>query len=157
MALQENRHRGQRGLRLHSLVDPLRQTVVSWLDHEGPRRAASLSFYSLLSLAPLVILTIAIASLAFGRLEAQAVLIDEVRNLMGEAGANAVQMVIDAERELERSIADPIAQNISDVLELESQELARTTRAQRGFEAVSRWLARPIPSLCSFSSSVGSA
>jgi membrane protein len=99
MALQENRRRGQRGLRLHSLVDPLRQTVVSWLDHEGPRLAASLSFYSLLSLAPLVILTIAIASLAFGRLEAQGVLIDEVRNLMGEAGANAVQMVIEQGKE----------------------------------------------------------
>ena len=49
----------------------------------------------------------------------------------------------DAERELEQSIADPIAQNISEVLALESQERARTTRAQRGFEAVSRWLARP--------------
>src|SRR5215472_1208421 len=49
----------------------------------------------------------------------------------------------DAERELEQSVADPIAQNISEVLALESQELARTTRAQRGFEAVSRWLARP--------------
>ena len=49
----------------------------------------------------------------------------------------------DAERELEQLFADPIAQNIADVLALESQELARTTPAQRGFEAVSRWLARP--------------
>ena len=49
----------------------------------------------------------------------------------------------DAEREPEVSIVDPIAQNISEVLALESQELARTTRAQRAFEAVSRWLARP--------------
>ena len=49
----------------------------------------------------------------------------------------------DAERELEQSVADPIAQNISEVLALESQEFARTTRAQRGFEAASRWLARP--------------
>jgi uncharacterized membrane protein len=49
----------------------------------------------------------------------------------------------DAERELEQLFADPIAQNIAEVLALESQELARTTRAQRGFEAVSRFLARP--------------
>jgi uncharacterized membrane protein len=41
------------------------------------------------------------------------------------------------------SLADPVAQNISDILELESRELARMTRAQRWFEAVSRWLARP--------------
>ena len=70
----------RRDLRLYSLVDPLKQTAISWLDHEGPRLAASLSFYSLLSLAPLVILMIAIASLAFGRSGAEQILIDEVRD-----------------------------------------------------------------------------
>lgn len=49
----------------------------------------------------------------------------------------------DAEPELEQPVADPIAQNISGVLALENQELARTTPAQRWFETVSRWLARP--------------
>ena len=91
--------RGQRGLRLHSLVDPLKQTTMSWLEHEGPRLAASLSFYSLLSLAPLVILTIAFASLAFGRSEAEQVLIDEVRDLMGVAGASTVEVVIEHGKE----------------------------------------------------------
>ena len=47
------------------LVKDLRQmlykTAVGWLDHEGPRLAASLSLYSLLSLAPLIILSISIA------------------------------------------------------------------------------------------------
>ena len=52
------------------------------------------------------------------------------------------QTTRDAEHE-PASLADPVAQNISDVLELENQELARMTRAQRWFEAVSRWLARP--------------
>src|SRR5215469_17974066 len=100
MALHaEKQRRGRRGLRLRSLAELLQQTVVSWLDHEGPRLAASLSFYSLLSLAPLVILTIAMASLAFGRSEAQAVLIDQVRNLMGGTGASAVQMVIEHGKE----------------------------------------------------------
>jgi len=49
----------------------------------------------------------------------------------------------DAERELEQSAGDPVAHNISGILALENQELARTTRAQRWFETVSRWLARP--------------
>jgi membrane protein len=84
----------RRGLRLHSLVKPLQQTAMSWLDHEGPRLAASLSFYSLLSLAPLVILTIAVASLLFGRAGAQEALIHEVRDLMGSDGVHTVQMVI---------------------------------------------------------------
>ena len=95
----EKRRSGRRGLRLHSLLDPLQQTMISWLDHEGPRLAASLSFYSLLSIAPLVILTIAAASLTFGRSEAEAVLLDEVRNLMGGAGASTVEMVLEHGKE----------------------------------------------------------
>jgi membrane protein len=77
----------------------LKQTVSNWLDHEGPRLAASLSLYSLLSLAPLVILTMALASLAFGRSAAQQALIDEVRNLMGGEGAITVQTVIEHGKE----------------------------------------------------------
>jgi membrane protein len=73
----------------------LQQTVDSWLSHEGPRLAASLSLYSLLSLAPLVILSIAVASLAFGRTAAQAALIDEVRDLMGADGAHTIETVIE--------------------------------------------------------------
>lgn len=72
----------------------LRQTVTGWLDHEGPRLAASLSLYSLLSLAPLVILSIAIASLAFGRPAAEKAITSEVRNIMGADGERAVQTVI---------------------------------------------------------------
>ena len=77
----------------------LRQTVDSWLEHEGPRLAASLSLYSLLSLAPLVILTIAVASLAFGQSAAQEALIDEVRDVMGGDGARTVQTVIEHGKE----------------------------------------------------------
>jgi uncharacterized BrkB/YihY/UPF0761 family membrane protein len=50
----------------------LKQTVSSWLGHEDLRLAASLSLYSLLYLAPLVILTIAITSLAQARSMASA-------------------------------------------------------------------------------------
>ncbi len=48
-----------------------------------------------------------------------------------------------AEQALEEPVSGPVARNISDILELESQELARTTRAQRSLERLSRWLARP--------------
>lgn len=95
----EKRPAGLRRLRLERFIDPLEQTLRSWLEHEGPRLAASLSFYSLLSLAPLVILTIAVASVVFGRSEAEDVLIGEVRDLMGSAGAGTVQTVIEHGKE----------------------------------------------------------
>ena len=56
--------------------------------------SASLSLYTLLSLAPLVILTIALTSWAFGRPAAQHAIISEVSHLVGEEGARAVQAVI---------------------------------------------------------------
>jgi len=73
----------------------LGETLRGWLTHEGPRLAASLSLYSLLSLAPLVILSITIASLAFGQREAQQAVVNQVRDMMGDAGASAVQTVIE--------------------------------------------------------------
>src|SRR5215469_13059666 len=89
--------------RTHHGLNPyrrdLKQTFSSWLDHEGPRLAASLSLYSLLSLAPLVILTMAMASLAFGQSQAQHALLDEVRDVMGGEGARTVQMVIEHGKE----------------------------------------------------------
>ena len=41
-------------------------------------------------------------------------------------------------------VSDPIARNVSDVLELESRELAGTTRPQLWMEALGAWLARPV-------------
>jgi membrane protein len=84
---------------LHRYWQDLKCTTSSWLEHEGPRLAASLSLYSLLSLAPLVILTIATASVMFGRSAAQEALIDEVREVMGGDGARTVQTVIEHGKE----------------------------------------------------------
>jgi membrane protein len=72
----------------------LKGAVSNWLLHEGPRMAAALSLYTLLSLAPLVILTIAIAAAVFGRPAAQNALLSEVTGLIGSQGAAAVQTVI---------------------------------------------------------------
>jgi membrane protein len=72
----------------------LRAAFANWLDHDGPRLAASLSLYSLLSLAPLVILSIAIASLAFGQTAAQDAVLHEVLSVMGPDGARTIRTVI---------------------------------------------------------------
>ncbi|HLY32531.1 MAG TPA: YhjD/YihY/BrkB family envelope integrity protein, partial [Ktedonobacterales bacterium] len=80
---------------LQNLWRMLAETLRGWLAHEGARLAASLSLYSLLSLAPLVILSISIASLAFGQQQAQQAVVNQVRSMMGDAGASAVQTVIE--------------------------------------------------------------
>ena len=72
----------------------VREALDNWLDHDGPRLAASLSLYSLLSLAPLVMLSIAIASLAFGPTAAQDAVLHEVLSVMGPDGARTIRTVI---------------------------------------------------------------
>jgi len=58
-------------MKLGTLWPTVRRTFSEWTDHEAPRLAAALSFYTILSLAPLVILVIAVVALAFGHSSAQ--------------------------------------------------------------------------------------
>jgi membrane protein len=72
----------------------LKQAFWAWNDHDVPRLGAALSFYMMLSLAPLVILVIAIASVAFGHSAAQDEIIRQIQGIMGDEGAKAVEAVI---------------------------------------------------------------
>ncbi len=64
-------------------------------DREQPfRLAASLSYYSLLALAPLVLVVIALASLVFGRDAVEGRIVGEMEGLVGQAGAEVIQTVI---------------------------------------------------------------
>src|SRR5450432_1648655 len=72
----------------------LKQTVNAWIDDNAPRLGAALAFYTLLSLAPLLIVVVAIAALAFGQKAAQGQLIWEIQDLVGAEGARAIQDLI---------------------------------------------------------------
>ena len=73
----------------------LRDTFVAWNEHEAPRLGAALAFYTILSLAPLVILVIAIAALIFGHSAAQGQLLAQVDGLIGRQGSEAVRGMIE--------------------------------------------------------------
>lgn len=72
----------------------LRTTAVAWDEHEATRLGASLAFYTVLSLAPLVILTIAIASVFVDVDQAQSGVTHQFQDLLGPAGAAAVTNLI---------------------------------------------------------------
>jgi|ERR1700728_82232 membrane protein len=80
---------------LKGLYFTLKEALWAWNDHEVPRLGAALSFYMMLSLAPLVILVIAIASVAFGHHAAQDEIIRQAQTIMGAEGAKAVETVIE--------------------------------------------------------------
>ncbi len=77
----------------------IQHTFAAWNLHDAPRLGASLAFYTMLSLAPLVILVVALVALALGHSEAQEQILNEVRNLIGPEGALAVKTAIEHAQE----------------------------------------------------------
>ncbi len=76
------------------LLTLLKHSFNDWNDDNAQRLGAALAFYTLLSISPLVILTVAIVSLVFDRSHAQNHLLDQVQSLVGSAGRDAVQSML---------------------------------------------------------------
>jgi membrane protein len=71
----------------------------AWTDDYAPSMGAALSYYTLFSLAPLLVLIIAIAGMVFGQDAAQGAIIAQLQSIMGKEGATAVQGLLKAARE----------------------------------------------------------
>jgi membrane protein len=76
----------------------LSESFSVWQRHNGSRLAASLSFYTLLSLTPLLLIVVSIAGLVFGRQAAQSQLLWQIQQLVGSQGANAIQPLLQGAR-----------------------------------------------------------
>lgn len=76
-----------------------KETFFEWLDDNVQRLGAALAYYTVFSLAPLLIIAIAIAGLAFGQEAAQGQIIGQVEDLLGEQGAKAIQGMIESARQ----------------------------------------------------------
>jgi len=72
----------------------LKKTFSAWMDDNATRLGASLAFYTILSLAPLLIVIVAVAAIAFGQKAAQGQLVWEIQGLVGAEGARAIQGLI---------------------------------------------------------------
>jgi membrane protein len=71
------------------------KTAVSgWLEDRAPTMGAAIAYYTVFSLAPMLIMVIAVAGLAFGREAAEGALFGELRDLVGPESAAAVQVML---------------------------------------------------------------
>jgi membrane protein len=77
-----------------SIVHVLRCAVSEWFEHRAASKGAALAFYTLFSLAPILVLVIAVAGFFYGAEAAQGQLLGQLRGLMGDKGAEAVQLVL---------------------------------------------------------------
>jgi membrane protein len=72
----------------------LKATFFEWLDDQAPMLGAALAYYTVFSLAPLLIITIAIAGLVFGAEAAQGQIFDQLRGLLGDASGKAMEEIV---------------------------------------------------------------
>jgi membrane protein len=69
----------------------LKDTVLSFISDEALSRGAAIAFYTVTSIAPVLLIVIAIAGLAFGRDAAQNAIITQLGGLMGQQTAEVLQ------------------------------------------------------------------
>lgn len=67
-----------------------------WVDDAAPSMGAALAFYTLFSLAPVLLLAIAVAGFFMGRDEAQNLLITQLTGMVGEKAAIGIESLLDA-------------------------------------------------------------
>jgi membrane protein len=87
----------------------LKQTVNEWLDDRGFTRSASLSYYTVFSIAPLLLIATAVAGFVFGREAVTGQLQHELEGMVGESGAVAIQ-------EMMKSASKPGAGIVASIL-----------------------------------------
>ena len=79
---------------LHAAFRILKDTIDSFLNNSGLKLSASLSYYTIFSLAPLLLLMISLAGIFFGRDAIQGQVFGEINGLIGNEAAAKIQEII---------------------------------------------------------------
>ncbi len=79
---------------MRSVWDLIKATALSWNEVNAPRLGAALSFYTMLSMAPLLVICIGLAGFFFGREAAQGQIAAQIQNVVGGQGAQIIQTLL---------------------------------------------------------------
>ena len=78
-------------MRIKTLGSLLKQSYDAWSEDKAPRLGAALAYYTIFSLAPLLIIIIGIAGLVFGKQAAQGQLFHQIKDAVGTTAASAIE------------------------------------------------------------------
>lgn len=73
----------------------IKKAGLDWMDHKAPRLAAALAYYTILSLAPLLVIAVAVAGFVFGEDAARGQVVEQFRGMVGQSGAEAIQSLLE--------------------------------------------------------------
>ena len=75
-------------------VSLCKRAVYGWLDDQAATMGAAIAYYTVFSLAPMLVMVIGVAGLAFSREAAEGALFGELAELIGPESAEAVQALL---------------------------------------------------------------
>ncbi len=81
-------------LLLVALTHVFKQASIEWIGDNATRLGASVAFYTLLSLAPMIVIVVAVAAVVYGQQAAQGRLVWEIRGVVGSEVATTIQAII---------------------------------------------------------------
>jgi membrane protein len=77
------------------IVALVKETAKDWVDDNAARLAAALAYYTLLSIAPLLVIAVSVAGLAIDRDEARGQIAAELGTVVGPQAAESIRSVIE--------------------------------------------------------------
>jgi membrane protein len=82
-------------MNIKTILDLLKETFAEWSKDKASRLAAALAYYTVFSLAPLLVIVIAIAGSVFGEEAARGEIVGQIQGLVGRDGAEVIQTTIE--------------------------------------------------------------
>jgi len=83
-----------KSLKDNKIWQVVKETGIGWDEDNVTRLAAALAYYTLLSIAPLIILAVAVAGLAFGEAAAREHIAAELSSVVGTGAASAIESIV---------------------------------------------------------------
>jgi membrane protein len=96
-AVEAQRPHGTTLRRRHTLSEwwgLVKAAIAAWSDDYAPSMGAALSYYSVFSMAPLLLIVVSVAGLVFGEEAARGQLFGQLRGLMGTEAAAAIESLL---------------------------------------------------------------
>jgi len=72
----------------------IRTTIENWIAHKDARQGAALSYYSVFSVGPLMVIAVGIAGLAFGEEAARGEVQGQLSGMVGQSAADALNTMV---------------------------------------------------------------
>ncbi len=125
-------------MNLATLWSLFKESILAWRKDYAPSMGAALSYYTIFSIAPLLVIVIAVAGLVFGAEAASGAIFEQLRGMVGDSGAAAIQGLV-------KSASQPAASIIAAITGVVTLILGATTVLGELQSALDRiWRTPPV-------------